>query len=161
MQVMTTLDLLRHGEARGAAAGGDAARPLTLHGTQAVERLGRHLASLGWRPALAFASPLLRARQTAALVLLSAQVPLTPEPLAELAPDAEPSELLTVLAGLGVADTHVLLVGHQPLLGDLVTWCTGGDAAAITPGQLVRIMFAGAPARGGGAVSLALRPEAM
>jgi len=156
---MTTLDLLRHGEARAAAAGGDAARPLTLHGTQAVERLGRHLGSLEWRPALVFASPLLRARQTAALVLMSAHVPLTPEPLAELAPDAEPSELMAVLAGVGVTGAHTLLVGHQPLLGDLVGWCTGGDAPAITPGQLVRISFDGAPARGTGAVALVLRPE--
>ncbi len=156
---MTTFDLLRHGEARPAAAGGDVARPLSAAGSHAIERLGRHLGGLEWRPERVYASPLLRARQTASLLLLSARVAATPETLEELAPDAAPSELMAVLGGLGVEGRHVLLVGHQPLLGDLVGWCVGSSATPFVPGQMVRVRFDGRPARGAGSVALALHPE--
>jgi phosphohistidine phosphatase SixA len=39
----------------------------------------------------------------------------------------------------------VLLVGHQPLFGDLVRRLTGGEAPGFAPGDLIRVEFAGAP----------------
>jgi phosphohistidine phosphatase len=157
---MLTLDLLRHGEARAAAAGGDAARPLSLLGSKAIERLGRHLGTLHWQPARAFTSPLLRAQQTAALILLSARVAVTPEALQQLLPESAPADLAAMLGQTLAPDEHVLLVGHQPLLGDLVGWLIGQDAGAITPGQLLRITFAdGTITRGAGSFVLTLRPE--
>jgi phosphohistidine phosphatase len=157
---MITLDLLRHGEARATAAGGDAARPLSLHGSQAIERLGRHLGTLHWQPGRAFTSPLLRAQQTAALVLLSARVAVTPEARPQLLPESAPPEVAAMLVQALAPEEHVLLVGHQPLLGDLVGWLIGQDAGAITPGQLMRLTFAdGTITRGAGAFVLTLRPE--
>ena len=157
---MTTLDLLRHGQARPAAAGGDAQRALTAEGTRVVERLGRHLGTLGWRPERAYASPLLRARQTAAVVLLAARVPLTIETLDALVPDHDPGTLAGVLASLEAAGRHVLLVGHQPLLGELAGWACD-EPRALLPGQLVRVTFDGPIARGAGRLALELRPDAI
>ncbi|MFI5372917.1 MAG: SixA phosphatase family protein [Candidatus Eisenbacteria bacterium] len=157
--MLTTLDLLRHGEARALAAGGDAARALSPHGELMVDRLGAHLATLGWRPARVFRSPLLRAEQTASRVLGAAGIALEPEVLAELATAGGPDELLAALEPHTITGAHVLLVGHQPLLGDVAGWCCGGAPVPLTPAQLVRVTFDGPPARGSGTLRLAFRPD--
>jgi len=141
------------------AAGGDAARALSPAGEQAVDRLGAHLAGLGWRPVRVLTSPLLRAQQTAERVLGAAHLTLEPEVMAELATAPGPDELLAAIAARGIDGVHVLLVGHQPLLGDTVGWCCGGPAPPLTPGQLVRVTFDGPPGHATGSLRLAIRPD--
>lgn len=157
--MLTTLDFLRHGEARAMAAGGDAARALSPRGEAMIDRLGEHLAGLGWRPGRVFTSPLLRAVQTAERVLGAAHLTGHAEVMPELATAQGPDELVTALAGRGIEGVHVLLVGHQPLLGDTVGWCCGGPAPPLTPGQLLRVTFGGPPGHGIGTLRLAIRPD--
>jgi len=47
---------------------------------------------------------------------------------------------------------HVLLVGHQPLLGDLAAHLSDGTARSLHPGQLIRLEFGDRPARRAGRV---------
>ena len=157
--VSFVLDLLRHGEALPAAAGGDAARALSPRGRADLERLAVQLAATGWRPERAFVSPLTRARESAAIVLARTAPGLAAEVMDALRPDAHPGEVLEALAGEGIAAGHVLLVGHQPLLGMLAATLTGGPAAAMSPGCVVRIGCTGPPGPGGGALGWRLDPR--
>jgi phosphohistidine phosphatase SixA len=156
--VPLVLDLLRHGEALPAAAGGDAARPLSPRGIATLERLARHLAELHWRPDLAFSSPLERALETTRIIL-----PLDPgievRALDELEPDGEPEGVVEALIAAGVSEGHVLLVGHQPLLGDLTGWLSGGPAHPFAPGAWVRLEFHDGLEPGGASIGLRLRPD--
>lgn len=144
------LDLLRHGAALPAADGGDAARPLSPGGQRDLERLSRHLAGLGWRPERAYTSPLIRARDSARIVLSHITPPVTPVTVDVLLPEADTSELLAWMSGDGAVAGHVLLVGHQPLLGDLVRRLTGGEAPGFAPGDLIRVEFNGPAEPGAG-----------
>ena len=83
---------------------------------------------------------------------------MEPETLAELVPDHEPADVLEALSARGIHAGHVLLVGHQPLLGRLVTYLGGGPERGLPPAALVSIECAGAPARGAGKVEFELRP---
>ena len=144
------LDLLRHGEALPAAESGDEGRRLSPRGKHDLERLGRHLATLGWRPDRAFASPLMRARDSARIVLAQAASDLDAVAWEALRPDVEPAQVEAALVREGLVSGHLLLVGHQPLLGELARWLTGAAVPAWGPGDLVRIEFTGPPAAGAG-----------
>jgi len=153
------LDLLRHGEALPATgSGGDAARQLSPLGERDVARVAEELARLGRRPDRAFTSPFPRARKTAAIVLTRLGGGLAPEDLRELVPDHGPGDVVEALAARRVSG-HVLLVGHQPLLGQLAAHLTGGPEPPFPPGGLVRIAFAEDLAAGRGRIETQLRPE--
>jgi phosphohistidine phosphatase len=130
------LDLVRHGEAEPSAGGGDAARKLSAAGRAAIERLAERLTRDGWRPTTLWASPLTRAQQTAT-ILARACPGLTIGTLDALL-DQEPADLVDELVRLEVQE-HVVLVGHQPLMGRLVSWLTGNTERAFRAGQLVRV----------------------
>jgi len=148
----TLVDLLRHGEAISIHPDGDAARPLSPRGVAAIEALARRFAALGLRPERVFTSPLLRARETAGLMCAALGRGLEPEILAELMPDAEPSEVVSAIAGEAPDATHLLLVGHQPLLGDLAGHLCDGTSRSLHPGELIRLEFGNGPARRAGRV---------
>jgi len=135
---MLLIDVLRHGDAAPAGAGGDAARSLSPRGRSEVTRVARKLAQEPQRPARVFVSPLRRAQETAAIAIAS----LTPAPAVEtleaLTPDTDPIELLSALAAHGGREGHVLLVTHQPLAGRLIDLLTG-EEPACHPGTLARI----------------------
>jgi phosphohistidine phosphatase SixA len=149
----TLVDLLRHGEAVPSHPDGDSARALSSNGVTAIESLARRYATRSTRPGRIFCSPLLRARQTAALVCAALGTGFAPEILTVLHPDGEPSDVVTELAAHARAAAHVLLVGHQPLLGDLAGHLTDGSPRSLSPGELVRIEFAGRPARRAGRIT--------
>ncbi len=155
-----TLDLLRHGSAVGSAPGGDRQRRLTPEGMRGLEALAEHLLGLGWRPDRAFSSPVRRAQDSAAIVMRGATEPRAVEVLEALEPDAEPSEVLDALAALGVTSGHVLLVGHQPLLGRLVGHLTGAEKALST-GMLIRVSCPNGPDQGTGRIELTLAPGSL
>jgi phosphohistidine phosphatase len=64
------LSLLRHADAGepDAGSGPEAARPLSAEGRGQSARLGRHLASIGFRVDVLVTSPKVRAAETAAIV---------------------------------------------------------------------------------------------
>lgn len=152
------LDLLRHGVALPAFQGGDEARHLSPRGRADLERLAAHLAATGWRPDRAFASPLVRAQESAIAALGRVAPALPVERMEALRPDTAPEAVLRALAGAGATQGHVLLVGHQPLLGLLGGYLTGGPELGFAPGSMVRIEFGGTPAPGAGVARWHLPP---
>jgi phosphohistidine phosphatase SixA len=157
--VPLVLDLLRHGEALPAADGGDAARRLSPRGERDLARLGLHLAGLRWRPDCVFTSPLVRACDSARIVLQHAAPDVIPAVMPALGPDGEPDGVVEALPEAGHIEGHVLLVGHQPLLGDLARSLTGGEAPGLAPGDLVRIEFGTRMAAGAGLFRWRIRPQ--
>jgi phosphohistidine phosphatase len=156
--VTLILDILRHGQALPAGPDGDRLRALAPAGTRALEALAAHLAREAWRPDRVFTSPYLRARQTAGIVAGAALPALQVEPLRALESEREPTEVLEALARHGAVAGHVLLVGHQPLLGLLVGHLTGAERG-LAPGALVRVHCPRGLRPGTGRVTLTLAPE--
>lgn len=151
------LDLVRHGQALPTGTGGDAVRPLSEAGRDTIRRLADGLARDGWRPGALFTSPLTRARETAA-ILATACPGLEPTVLLELIPDAEPDEVVGALSERELPP-HVTLIGHQPLMGRLAAYLTGGPEPGFSPGAMVRIEFADRLGRKVGVLRLELPPE--
>jgi len=150
-------DLLRHGRAEPAGPAGDGGRPLTPGGRSALERLGARLVREGTRHDRVFASPLVRAAESAAALLGACADPAPVETLEALAFSSSPDDVLEALRGLGVTSGHVLLVGHQPQLGLLARLLTGAEAS-LAPGSLLRVECPHGLLAGTGRVLLALDP---
>jgi phosphohistidine phosphatase len=118
------LYLMRHGVAvdrADPACPPDPERPLTHAGRDRTRAAARGLRALGVSPARALTSPYRRARQTAALTLAALSIP--PDGLEEtplLLPDADPAELLPLLAG-----PDAICFGHAPHLDALVAMLVG------------------------------------
>lgn len=151
------LEILRHGEAEPSGAAGDAARPLSPAGRRAVAALAAGLALEGWQPGRIFSSPILRARQTAEIVREATPGAPAIEPMEELLPERDPSDVLQALKAQSAITGDVLLVAHQPLAGRLAALLTG-DAPAFRPGTLVRIECAAAPGAGRGRLIRTVEP---
>lgn len=120
--------LMRHGIAADPVAGmSDADRALTAEGTQKTKRVAAGLQKLGVKPQLIVSSPLRRAEETARIVgeILAGGVAIELYP--PLAGGCAPDDLLKGLRphrGL----SELLLVGHQPDLGNLASYLLTGSA---------------------------------
>jgi phosphohistidine phosphatase len=115
--------LLRHGDAEDPAPGtGDEARALTAQGEEQARAAGRAFAALALRFAHVFASPRVRAWDTARL----ACEPLRLQPLVHdaLSKDFGAEDALELLS-VGDAESAVLAVGHEPDLSQVVFELTG------------------------------------
>lgn len=110
----------------------DQDRPLSRPGQERATRAARGLRRLKVRPALLLASPLKRARQTAAILTLAAHWPRALN-CAELAPGQSAQRLLAYIATL--KSTRVAIVGHEPDLSGLLELCLG------EPGTGLRMEF--------------------
>jgi phosphohistidine phosphatase len=155
--VSLVLDLVRHAEAEHSGPGGDAARPLTANGRATMVSLGVHLCASGSIPTRLFASPLVRAHQSARILAAAIGPGLSCEPLEYLKPESDPVTLLEELARQGVVDGHALLVGHLPLLDNLHQLLTGTQAA-FPLATLRRVVFVGGAVAWRGLPVLTLRP---
>ncbi len=116
------LYLIRHAEAADIVP--DEARPLTAHGRHQVVSLAQFLKGGGdFRPAAVWHSPLVRARETAQLLLreLAPATPLREVPT--ITPDDDPREIVPALTA------HLpplALVGHEPHLSALASLLVAG-----------------------------------
>ena len=127
---------MRHGIAADLGTDGitrDRDRPLTPRGARRVRRVAEALLELEVGFDVILSSPFVRAQQTAEIVAevlgLGKRLELTPH----LAIPADSPRLLQHLNGLRPAPARVLLVGHEPHLGELTTLLTtGGSSPAIT-----------------------------
>jgi phosphohistidine phosphatase len=151
------LDLLRHGEAAATGTGGDAERPLTPRGEDMIRGIAARLGDTA-TPERVFSSPLKRALQSASILASGIGLEAAVEELDELTPEHDPEALLGALERLGVTDGHVLLVGHQPQIGNLIDFVTG-TRRRVRPGELVRIECPAGAGRRQGSVALDLAPE--
>lgn len=127
------LYILRHGQAAPLGENGvkeDADRPLTDAGRQQILNLGGQLEQMNLRPEVVLTSPLLRARQTAELLVQSWSAPLPDVKVCDaLAMEADRRRVVKALRK-EEADS-VLIVGHQPDLADLTAWLIGSKKAQL------------------------------
>jgi phosphohistidine phosphatase len=112
------LILVRHAEA--AAGEPDDLRPLTPAGRETARTLGVRLATE--QPDVVLASPLLRARETAAAIAEAAGVEAAPDE--RLAPGATADGVRSAAAGRGET---VVAVGHEPDCSEIVLALTGRE----------------------------------
>ena len=105
--------IMRHGEAGWHAQ--DERRELTDAGRQQVARVAAQLAEGDFRPELIWCSPLVRARQTAAIVAERLNCPI--EEKLFITPDDDPARCLDAL--LVNTASPLLLVSHMPLVRGL------------------------------------------
>jgi phosphohistidine phosphatase len=115
--------IVRHAEAAPGAP--DELRPLTESGREQARELGRRLREQGVEPDAVVASPLLRARETAAALGLG------PTEVDErLAPGATPDDIRDVASERG---RTVVVVGHQPDCGRAAAVLSDGPEPAFPP----------------------------
>lgn len=120
-----TLLLVRHAKAsRDDPDLADEARPLNKRGQRDAAEMAQRLAHRSERPDLVVTSPAIRARRTAEA--MAAAAGLAPESLVVDARiyDATSTELLAVIRSLDDRHEHVMLVGHDPGIGDAVNALT-------------------------------------
>jgi phosphohistidine phosphatase len=122
------LYLIRHAHALPEEE--DARRPLSARGRDTTERLGAFFrANAVLRPAQVWHSPLVRARETAEILVR--QLSLSPEILREAAglrPEDEPAD---IASRLEKASGDLALVGHEPHLSALATLLVRGTEAPV------------------------------
>lgn len=117
---MKTLTLVRHAKSSwGDPALPDRDRPLNERGLRDVAAMGQRLVQRGAKPDLLLASPATRARTTAEHLAQALGVKRKHIVVTDRLYAAPASELLAVIAELGDAPQHVMLVAHNPGLSDL------------------------------------------
>lgn len=120
------LTLLRHGKSDWDDPSlSDFARPLKRRGQRDAVRVGEHLASLGLVPDLIVSSPAVRARQTATLFAAALGYAGAIR-WDERIYAANSVELMTLLRELPDGSAHVVLIGHNPGLEELVLRLAAG-----------------------------------
>jgi phosphohistidine phosphatase len=132
--------LIRHAEAIDETLElRDPHRHLTEKGRQQARALGDRLRWHDCTPTLVWASPLVRAIQTAELVLATLGVTTLVGAEPALAPGEDVRPLQQRLGQLG-ADAVVMLVGHEPVLSGLGALCAGAeDFAVLAKAEAVRL----------------------
>lgn len=114
--------LVRHGIAvePNEWEGREENRPLTEKGKKRARQAAEGLAALDCKPTHLFTSPFVRAYDTARLLRTVVCPTLKAETREELAVGAKPEQLMTVLHALP-PEAVVVCVGHEPLLGEVVS----------------------------------------
>jgi len=103
----------------------DMARELTTRGQRQAKRMARWLKLYLPKETMLLCSPAVRCVQTAGALNCKVTIEQAINPNAKL------SEILDVLTSLESSQLNVLLVGHQPWLGQLVTHLTGFSGAEL------------------------------
>lgn len=132
--------IMRHAQATFSAPS-DRERPLTESGIKKTqELLSLHKDDLA-SVTVIWSSDLLRAQQTAALVNKQLAVQVIEKSC--LVPDGQINEVLAELQALNVRDT-LLIVSHQPLVGELVSYLVSGNiyqAHPFTTSEVLALEF--------------------
>ena len=160
MAVTHSLFLVRHAIAmeRGDQWPDDTARPLTHGGAARMRRIVQGLAALGVEIDFVLTSPLMRAVQTADILVRG----WSPRPelaiVPALGPGGAPAKVAEALAPYSKA-AGIALVGHEPDLGELAAWLTGArrpmpfkkggvcriDVPALPPGRQGALIWLATP----------------
>lgn len=112
--------VLRHGEAVPYGSCPDSERELTDHGRKEVLNSAAHL--IGQPLTAIYASPYLRAQQTAQIVREALGFEPEIRTVEWLTPETDPDKVTDQL----VSVSNVLLVSHNPLVGNLLSYLQHG-----------------------------------
>lgn len=125
------LYLLRHGKAverEAFAPGDDASRPLTNVGRERTRLVAEGMQRLGLTFDLILSSPLTRARQTAEIVAGAFDAAGSLRFTERLAEEASLADLVREIRALQPEPESLLLVGHEPNLGELTSLLLGAES---------------------------------
>ena len=137
---MKTLLLLRHAKAENAAPGSsDMNRALNERGEKEAQAIGTFIRKQKLAFELVLCSPAVRARETAELVLAAAEVTANVRYDPRIY-EAGPRQLLEVISEVEEDKSGVLLVGHNPVMEELLRALTGREEPMATA-TLARIDF--------------------
>ncbi|HEY6823453.1 MAG TPA: histidine phosphatase family protein [Steroidobacteraceae bacterium] len=140
---MKRLTLMRHADARWQDARmSDLERPLNRRGTAAAEAMARRLLELALVPQLLLVSPARRTQQTgeivAGVLALPARLVISDEGLYL----ASAADLLKVVQATGPRVAHLLVVGHNPGVSELVQQLVPeAEASGLATAALCSIAF--------------------
>ncbi|MEM4371923.1 MAG: phosphohistidine phosphatase SixA, partial [Metallosphaera sp.] len=122
---MTTILIVRHGESEPQTEGiNDQDRKLVKKGVKQMRRVANFLEEMGYEPDQVMVSPMLRAVQSAEVILDEMGLDMKAETLEDLLPDKDPSSLAEKLKEL---QGTILIVGHEPHLSKLVKALTSAE----------------------------------
>ena len=151
------LYLVRHADAGDPAEwiGPDAERPLSSKGVKQAARLAAALVAAGTSVGALRTSPARRCTETCAVIAAALETTATIDE--QLADGPTAAHVAKLLARRG--NDALLLVGHQPHLGNLIAELTGITTIPVEKGSMIRIDIA-APYSPGSGQLVALVPPA-
>ncbi len=157
------LYVLRHAEAEDAAQSGrDEERRLTERGRDRMRDAAAGMCALGLRFGTILTSPLARAAETAEIIAAAYSNGPAPRALPALTPGASPAQAAAALAPFA-RNGRVLMVGHEPQLGGLVSLLLTGSCDAVhvrlKKGVCVALDLPGRFERGGAELRWMLTPR--
>ncbi len=123
---MKTLSILRHAKSSWSdLALPDFERPLAPRGWKAAPLMGRHMRSIGLSPDKVLCSTAVRTRETANLALAEVGARDLPIVYDAAIYEASAPALMERLRRLEPEIDHLLMIGHNPGLQDLILSLTG------------------------------------
>jgi phosphohistidine phosphatase len=143
---MKEIYVLRHGIAVERGTRGyskDSDRPLTPEGRKKMRSIARALRQFELSFDLILSSPYVRARQTAEIVVEILEAEDRLKFSEHLAAEGDAEDLVEQLKGLYHSPASVLLVGHEPYLGQLISLLLMGKpdlALTLKKGGLCKLM---------------------
>jgi phosphohistidine phosphatase len=122
------LFILRHAiaEERSSQSGDHSQRRLTRQGAHKLHGIAKGMKSLDLKFDLILSSPYLRAKETAEIVADVFHKPKILKLTRTLTPEGNPRELLDELKHDHSKCQRVLLIGHEPYLGSLISLLLSG-----------------------------------
>ena len=154
------LYVMRHGHSPSTAESGvasDADRPLSVQGREDARAQARALTQSGGKPALILHSPLRRAVETAAEV--SSTLGASARAFPPLSNQLGAEDLAQALAQPLAAAGELLIVGHQPQVGELSAWLVG-RLLDFQPASLAALELDGSLSAGAARLLWTGNPEA-
>lgn len=141
----------------------DRDRPLSPKGTKRVRKAAKGIYRLGISFDAVLSSPFLRARQTADIVAGALRKEITTEEIFGLAPERSVADLMADLTPYKHRD-HLLLVGHEPSLSDILSHLLHGQAGTkiavkFKKGTVCRIFVDVLPPTGPATLEWLLTPK--
>ena len=149
MSAATSWFLVRHAVAadRGDEWPDDAERPVTHAGAARMRRVVNGLRAMGVKVDVVATSPLVRAVETADVLVAGLKPVPAIQVLPVLAPGGTPAKVVDALAAIE-AERGLAIVGHEPGLGELAAWLIGARTPLrFKKGGVCRIDLTG-PATG-------------
>jgi phosphohistidine phosphatase len=158
------LFLVRHAIAaeRGPNYPDDRERPLTKEGIARFKRVVEGLKDFDVKLELVFTSPLVRASQTAELLVAGIGGKPRLEVLEALSPGGRQTQVLEAVSKHAKRARHIALVGHEPDLGELAgRLLRSRGTIAFKKGAVCCIELDGAMPNGPGTLHWLLPPRAL
>ncbi|MFO1417794.1 MAG: histidine phosphatase family protein [Methylotetracoccus sp.] len=121
----------------------DRDRPLNKRGKHDAPLMGRVLRERGAGPDLMVASPARRARKTALLIAEEIGYPREAISIDERIYEAGTTGIMELIEALPESAERVYLIGHNPVLTDLVNELTGDVVGHLPTCAIAAIEFAG------------------